>query len=257
MKRIFLSVILIAAIMVVGTGCEHDDKPKQSVNEMALEFLEQKYGEKFEYSAPAGSSYSGTRTFLATCESFGDRRVLVQVENFRDSENSVVLDNYIAIKYEDKVIETFKKAADEEFGTSRIFYTASGRVLSSELPSDASFEEYLDCKDGLINPYIILPESSHKSVEQLKSLSDKISNTFSVDSLSVSLLVLDDDTFKSADEKKVQDILIRNSGVAQLHISRHNGKTDIEIKADDYEPTESEATSTGDIWDALTISRIS
>ena len=57
MKRILLS-----AILIVGTSCSiFDNEPKQDVNELALEFLEQKYGEKFEYSAPVGASYTSTR----------------------------------------------------------------------------------------------------------------------------------------------------------------------------------------------------
>ena len=139
MKRILLSAIMIATILIVCTGCDiFDNEPKVNVNELALEYMEQKYGEKFEYSAPVGASYTGTRSFLATCESFGDKKILVQIENYKDRENRVIRDNYIAVKYEDKVREFFKQISDEEFGASEIFYNASGRVLSSELSSSAS-----------------------------------------------------------------------------------------------------------------------
>ena len=197
---------------------------KKSVNELALEYLEQKYGEKFEYSAPAGASYTGTRTFLATCESFGDRRVLVQIENFMDRENMVIKDDYIAMKYEDDVRELFKKMADEEFGSSKVFYSAAGRTLDPELSANASFEEYLNSKEILISAVISLPESGYKDTEQLKSLCDKITSTFSVDELSISIIVVDDDTFKSADEDDLCEIYLRESSVAQAGIDRFKGK---------------------------------
>ncbi len=43
MKHIILSAILITAIMIAGTGCSNPFKPaEKSVNEMALEYLEEK-----------------------------------------------------------------------------------------------------------------------------------------------------------------------------------------------------------------------
>ena len=231
MKRILLLAILIAAITIGGTGCMFGSskEPKKSVNELALEYLEQKYGEKFEYSAPAGSSYTGTRTFLATCESFGDRRVLVQIENFMDRENMVIKDDYIAMKYEDDVRELFKKMADEEFGSSKVFYSAAGRTLDPELSANASFEEYLSSKEGIIVCVISLPESVYENTEQLKSLSDKISSTFSVDELSFLIIVVDDDTFKSADEDELRQIFLARSSVAQARLDRYKWEDGLEI----------------------------
>ena len=205
-----------------------DNTPEQSVNELALEYLEQKYGEKFEYSAPAGSSYTGTRTFLATCESFGDYRVLVQIENFRDRENMVIRDNYIAVKYADKVGEFFSQIADEEFGSSKVFYYATGRTLPPELPSNASLEEYFSCREGVVTGLIALPESGYKNDEQLSLLADKISDTFSFDEISVLFMVVDDDTFKSADEDELRKIFRTESTIAKLRLYRYNGNTKLE-----------------------------
>lgn len=229
MKHILLSVILIAAIMIEGTSCNiFNDEPKQNVNELALEFLEQKYGEKFEYSAPTGASYTGTRSFFATCESFGDHAVVVQIENYKDRENRVIRDNYIAVKYEDKVREFFKQISDEEFGSSKIFYNASGRVLSSELSSNASLEEYFSSRDGMITAVISLPESGYENFEQIKRLYEKISNTIFCDEVSVLIIVVDDDIFGSADEDELRNLFIAESGVAQARLDRYDGETKLD-----------------------------
>ena len=229
MKRISLLAILIAAIMIGCTGCT---LTRENVNELALEYLEQKYGEKFEYSAPAGSSYTGTRTFLATCESFGDYRILVQIENFRDKENRVIRDNYIAVKYKDEVEEFFKQAADEVFGSSKVFCNATGRTLPPELPANASLEEYFSCREGVVSGVIALPESGYKNAEQLSLLADKISDAFSFDELSVLIMVVDNDTFESADEDELRDIFLSKS-VEQVRLNRHNGNTRLDTFEED------------------------
>lgn len=210
-----------------------NNKPKQDVNELALEFLEQKYGEKFKYSAPAGASYTGTRSFLVTCESFGDQTILVQIENYKDTENLVIRDNYIAIKYEDKVKEFFKQIADEEFGASEIFYSASGHVLSPGLSGNASLEEYFSCRDGMITAVISLPGSGFKNIEQIKQLSDKISNTILCDEMSILIIVVDDDTFESADENELRNLFLAKSCVAQARHNRYKGETKLEILGED------------------------
>lgn len=225
MKRISLLAILIAAIMIGCTGCT---LTKENVNELALEYLEQKYGEKFEYCAPAGASYTGTRTFLATCKSFGDYRILVQIENFRDKENRVIRDNYIAVKYKDEVEEFFKQAADEVFGSSKVFCHATGRTLPPELPANASLEEYFSCKEGIMTGVIALPESGYKNDEQLRLLADKISDTLSCDEISVLIMVVDDDTFKSADEDELRKNFRTESTIAKLRLYRYNGNTKLE-----------------------------
>ncbi len=208
----------------------NNNQPKQDVNELALEYLEQKYGEKFEYYAPAGSSYTGTRTFLATCESFGDRRILVQITNFRDEENREILDNYIAVKYEEEVRNFFKKTADDVFGSSKIFYDASGRVLSPDLSSDASLEEYYNCREGMINAVIAVNESDYKNPEQMRLLSDKISNNFLCDEISVLIIVVDNDTFESADEIGLRKMAVTESSIAQAKLRRNNGETELDIQ---------------------------
>lgn len=232
MKRILLSSILCVIIMIGGTGCMFENRTKQDVNELALEYLEQKYGETFEYYAPAGSSYTGTRTFLAKCDSFGDKYILVQITNYKDDENREILDNYIAVKYENEVRKSLKTNADDVFGSSRIFYEASGRVLSSDLSSDASLEEYYGCREGMINAVIALNEIDYKDTEQIELLSEKISNNFLCDEISILIIVVDNDTFESADESELRDIFVTKSSIAQARLERYKGETKLDFQVE-------------------------
>ena len=130
----------------------------------------------------------------------------MQIENFMDEDNRIVKDNYLAIQYQDDVRELFKQIADEVFGSSKIFYYAASRTISPELSADASFEEYINSKEGLIRAVISLPESGYENTEQLISLYNKITETFSVEEISILVVVADDDTFETGDEDVIREI---------------------------------------------------
>lgn len=117
------------------------NKSPKSVNRLALEYMERKYGEKFEYVKPAGNSMTGTRNFIASCSSHG--HVLVQVDNFKDEEKRVFRDNHIAVKYEEKTREYIKEISDKEFTETKVLYSAAEKALSEDLPGNATFEQFL------------------------------------------------------------------------------------------------------------------
>lgn len=232
MKNILLALLIFAAVTVSGIGCSLNNNDEVNVNELALEYMEQRYGEKFEYAAPAGMSYTGTRTFLATCDSFGDRRILVQITDFRDEEKRKIVDNYIAVKYEKEVENFFKNAADDVFGSSKVFYAASGRALSPDLPAGASLDDFYNCREGLISAVIALKESDYKNSEQISLLSDKIADKFLCEELSILIIAVDNDTFESADEAELRDKFVTKSTIAQARLERYNGETKLDIQLD-------------------------
>ena len=79
---------------------------------------------------------------------------------------------------------------------------------------------------------IALPESGYKNAEQLSLLADKISDAFSFDELSVLIMVVDNDTFESADEDELRDIFLSKS-VEQVRLNRHNGNTRLDTFEED------------------------
>lgn len=231
-KRILLLAILFATILIGGTGCSmfeknNNNQPKQDVNELALEYLEQKYGEKFEYCAPAGSSYTGTRTFLATCESFGKKRIVVQIDNYKTDERQF-RDNYLALKYEDRLYDYFSEIVNSQFSEFKLYCGAIGVALSADLPADATFDEYLKDPAGNITALAVVKESEYKGKEQLSQILETITSTCGASRLSVVVIVIEDTRFSDCDYEKAHDCNIRKGYLAKGEILRGEGETFID-----------------------------
>ena len=228
MKHILLSAILIAAIMIEGTSCDiFNDEPKQNVNELALEYMEQKYGEKFEYKAPAGSSYTGNRTFLATCESFGDETVVVQVVNYKTDERQF-RDNYLAIKYADRMIDYLSQIVNNQFGESKVYYSPAAKPLSADLPANATFEEYLMDPSDTINAWIVVKKSDYKDMNQLSEIMETITSDCAAGMMFIALLVIEDSKYIDCTFSKARDYSRGENFFAKGEILRGDGDTDID-----------------------------
>ena len=228
MKHILLSAILIAAILIVCTGCDiFENEPKVNVNELALEYMEQKYGEKFEYKAPAGSSYTGNRTFLATCESFGDETVVVQVENYKTDERTF-RDNYLAIKYADRMSDYLSQIINDQFGESKLYYAPTGKPLSADSPANATFEEYLMDSSDTINAFAVVKESDFNDMKQLSEVMETITSDCAAGSMSIVLLVIEDSKYIDCNLSKARDYSMRENYIAKGEIFRSDSGTSID-----------------------------
>ena len=95
MKKIMIAMLCIIAIIMGGTGCMlnylFNQSKTRNANELALSYMEKKYGEPFVCAAPYGNSLSGTKEILVTCDSLADQKVLVQVENYKSNERVLLL----------------------------------------------------------------------------------------------------------------------------------------------------------------------
>ena len=201
-----------------------DNKPKQDVNELALEYLEQKYGEKFEYYAPAGASYTGTRTFLATCESLGDKNVVVQIENYKTDERQFI-DNYLEIKYTDHMLDYLSQIVNSQFGESKIYYSSAGKPLSADLPADATFDDYLKDPAGTINAMAVVKKSDYKDREQLSQILETITSDCAAEMMSIVVLVIEDSRYNDCTYSQARDYSIRDNYFVKGSIVRGEGKT--------------------------------
>ncbi|MDE5590689.1 MAG: hypothetical protein K2J60_16375 [Acetatifactor sp.] len=153
MKHIFTVMILFVVLSLGGTGCTQKE-PRQNSNDAALQYMEQKYGEKFEYVAPWGDSMTGNHELLVSCESLTGKDILVKISNYK-SENRVFQDNYLAVKYCEETVGFLSQCANEVFGDSKIDYNVAKHALSPELPADASFEEYFADEGALYQPVLL------------------------------------------------------------------------------------------------------
>lgn len=219
-KRIVIPAILIAVLMG-GAGCMQS-KSGQNINDLALAYMEQKYGEKFEYTAPWGNSMDGTREFLVSCKSLPGQDIVVQVENFK-KENKVFSDNYIAVKYHDETIDFLEKCADEEFGETKVTYRVAKSALSPELSAQASFDDFLSDKKSFISASIYIRESSFKEKEQVNKIADKISSKCSAEHLGILFTIITDSEYENLEEI-MQDKDTSRKAVCLARLTRQDGE---------------------------------
>ena len=145
----------------------------QNINNAALEYMEQKYGEKFEYFAPYGDSFTGTREFVARCDNLPGQDVLVQIENYKHDDR-IFRDNYIAVKYRQETIDFIKDCAVEQFGEAEVFYDVARDGQSPELSANASFVEFLSDTRVSLNFSIRTKASLFTSEEQAVQLAESL-----------------------------------------------------------------------------------
>ena len=163
-----LVLILTLGIFLGVSGCMGE----KNINEVALERMELKYGEKFTYEGPFGDSMSGTRQFLASCASL-DELVLVEVENFRKG-SAVYRDNYLAVRYREETEAFLRQCAEKEFGEVKISYIVRRVALSENLAADATFEEYLAEGGVPLSIMVGVKESGYASEEQVRQMTERI-----------------------------------------------------------------------------------
>jgi hypothetical protein len=201
-------VLSLATIILLGvSGCmETNNNPNnnsqgsnnQNINDVAIEYMENKYGEKFEYSAPYGNSMTGTHELLVTCESLSNQQILVQIENYR-SEDKIFRDNYLAVKYHQQTVDFIHDCAVKHFGEAEVFYEATKDGLSTELSANASFNEYLADTRVPLNFSIGTKASLFTSEEQAEKLAEALA-VYGTRYIAVLASVADEDYGKSGED---------------------------------------------------------
>jgi len=196
MKKIFVPAILFALLLLGGCGQMKKDENKQSITESALEYMEKKYGEEFEYVAPWGNSLSGTHELLVSCASQPNQDILVQIENYKQNDK-IYMDNFIAVKYRNATIDFIQDCAVSEFESATVFYEVSESVLSPDLSSDATFNDFLE---NTQEPFVIMieiKESDFSSEEQARKVAELIAEQ--VKQYYFTIVVVDDSVYGTFD----------------------------------------------------------
>ena len=170
---------------------------RPNINDVAIAHMEQKYGEAFTYFGPWGISPSPTFELLVTSASFPSLRVLVQIENFRDEENRVFRDNFLAVKYMEESINFFQSSASSVFGDAKIFYNVFMDGQSHDLPANATFQEFLADTRTPHTVLVVIRESDFNSKEQ----AEKVAELFAASQAHfyLTILVVDKNAFEVHD----------------------------------------------------------
>ena len=201
-------------------------------NDAALEYMEQKYGEKFEFVAPWGDSMTGDHELIVTCESLAGERIIVKISNYK-SEDRVFQDNYLAVKYYEETVDFLSQCANEVFGDSKISYKVARRALSPDLPADASFEEYFADEKGFISACIAVRASSFTAKEQAENVTDPILSACGAGYIGVLLVVVDDAEYESLDVDTLGDKVVLGQFVHCARLTKQGSDVQLEWLEED------------------------
>ena len=201
-------------------------------NDAALEYMEQKYGEKFEFVAPWGDSMTGDHELIVTCESLAGKDIIVKISDYR-SEDRVFQDNYLAVKYYEETVSFLSQCANEVFGDSKVYYKVAKSALSPELPADASFEEYFADEEGFISAYIAVKASSFTSKEQVENVTEPILSACGAGYLCVLLVVVDDAEYELLEEDTLTKKIVRRQFVHCARLTRQGSDIRFEWLGED------------------------
>jgi len=167
LKLLFLLLFLVSSIFMLS-GCSG----RPNLITIGLEYMENKYGERFEYRGPWGGMSSRHFTqFLATSNSFPDHLIFVEVNN--SENNMIVKDNFLAVKHYNATVELLYHHATTIFDEAIIHYNVSKHGLSPDLSANATLYEVLADTN---RPFIIMIEvkesniSSRTQVEEVGRL---------------------------------------------------------------------------------------
>ena len=139
-----------------------------SGTERVLNYLENKYGEKFSYVGPAGDSMSGIHSFFVACESMPEKRILVEIDNYKE-KSELIRDNYLLFKYYDDIYIMLLRELQAQFGDVVLYYLPGVSVPKANLPATASLDELLNDSGIIIAASAEVRASRLKSIEQVEN----------------------------------------------------------------------------------------
>ena len=177
-------------------------KKQQNIYDAALEYMEQKYGEKFEYVAPTGTSYAQNSIvkMFVSCASLPED---IFVEGLKGDNGFSFKDNYLAVKYKPQVIEEIQSIALNIFTEALVVYEVLPQSISSLSDTNASFEAYSSAPDSGISARIYL-----SSTNFVDSLLDNFAETFQKTGIaaSITLVVVESAVFPTLSAQDSYDI---------------------------------------------------
>lgn len=196
----------------------------KDINTLALEYMEQKYGEPFEYAAPTGDSMSGTHALLVRCQSLPEA-VYVEVENYRKPAERVFRDNYIAVKYKQETIDFLLEYAKAKFSEANVFYSVVRSGLSLDLPADAGFERFLKDSSVLLYATLEVKDDGGSYRELAEKMANQITETGT--RFRIILVVVAPDDFGVYTEDELGDQIDMGKNIDSARLTNEDGSLQI------------------------------
>lgn len=154
---IFLLAIIIAGSYIYTNAKFVSDNERVVASIKVGNVLRDKYGTTFK------SSENGYRTITAnenryyfTNQKVKGKMILAEISK-KENDNIEVVDNYVALLYEEKTNKKIQSIAESVFEQTKIYYQATSLPLSKNIDSSTTFKQYLKNNDNTIEAYIITP----------------------------------------------------------------------------------------------------
>lgn len=180
------------------------------VNEIALAYLEEKYGEPFTYAGATGNSMSGTHAFYADCESLPGKHVKVAVVGFQASDYTV-RDNYLLLKYEEEIRQYLLEQAQTEFSDVRLHYYETKVTLSEDLPADATLEQVLHDPEAYVSAVFEVRADAMTEPSGAARVAERVAADLK--QYDVEFLAVEDDRFGTMTDEEADECISRGTYV--------------------------------------------
>lgn len=162
-------LFLLAAVIVGVSGCMADG----TIEEQMVSYMEEKYGDDFEYVRPTGSSIGKNRCYrVLKSDRYPGQEVLVCCVN--EDGKKIFLDSYPALEYQPLAAERMQQACEETWPDIQVFteQVPALRVLSESLGGNPTLEDYITWQynGDYYNIFVDIPASVQEGKEDIERL---------------------------------------------------------------------------------------
>lgn len=184
-KRL-LSILLIFILMLGTVGCMF--KQSQSKAEAAIEYMEEKYDDKFTFDGyPVGDSSS--IVFLKS-EKFPDANVQVNGNKLENGEYEF-WDNYVDCKYENQTREFLKDFFESIFNCEvKVFpLEGMGVRLSNHFDDETTLDEFIHSPYNSLGDCVMVSSTFKIEDEDTEQILNKLKDRISEENIIIGCLI--------------------------------------------------------------------
>jgi len=177
LKKYILAAMLVAASVIGGYGCmqlkwENNENRNMSTAG-ALEYMEQRYGEKFEYIKSHGLHYTpNSRKIFVSCESFPGKEILVSI--VKDGKEIKYYDNYMEYYFAEQVNDFIVDIAKGYFDDITFRVSISASRSNSAITPKTAFEEYIFAEYYFVRGFMEIGESGESIEETIHEFANEL-----------------------------------------------------------------------------------
>lgn len=166
MRRLPLALTVILLLSILS-GCKNGYE-----QQMVYDYLEDKYGETFEYSSPWGNSLYGDHELFVACDSL-DSSIYVLVKDYRETTRTFH-DNYVAVMYEAQTEQFMRDCIREFFSDFHLYYDTPFEPCADDLNKQSTFEEYISDQTYVMHISVAVPIDSIENREQILKMAERL-----------------------------------------------------------------------------------